>query len=151
MTPLVTIFSISGLSLLLLLTAKRLEEKRKRPFFIFSLISKGDARMRRVYQRLIHVYFDSKENFLFFLEKQLPIHSRNSKNKILSYLKEKRAQYVNNMRDARLLKKSDGISEFFKSISNIEKGNGEIHDTIENARQNDSVGLGSQEGEKEVM
>ncbi|PIP61822.1 hypothetical protein COW99_01980, partial [Candidatus Roizmanbacteria bacterium CG22_combo_CG10-13_8_21_14_all_38_20] len=34
------------------------------------------------------------------------------------------------MRDAKLLKKSDGISEFFKNISDIEKGQGEINEAF---------------------
>jgi len=53
-----------------------------------------------------------------------------------SFLKERREQYVNIMRDSRLLKKSDGISEFFKNMSDVEKGNGEIHDTFESGSQN---------------
>ena len=40
------------------------------------------------------------------------------------------------MRDSKLLKKSDGISEFFKNMSNIEKGNGEIHDNYDDGSQN---------------
>ncbi|MDZ4205676.1 MAG: hypothetical protein U1C12_00450, partial [Patescibacteria group bacterium] len=97
---------------------------------------------------------------LFFFKKQIPIHSRNSLNKLLTFLKKKKEQYVVSMRDSRLLKKSDGISEFFKNMSDIEKGNGEIHDVYEDAspndpRQNDPVGLGSvgrgsQDNKKEV-
>ena len=63
------------------------------------------------------------------------MHSKNSSNKLLSYLAEKKEKYINNMRDSRLLKKSDGISEFFKNMSSIEKGNGEIHDTYEDGSQ----------------
>ena len=64
------------------------------------------------------------------------MHSRNSLNKTISFLKEKKDRYTDNMRDSRLLKKSDGISEFFKNMSGIEKGNGVIHDVYEEDSQN---------------
>ena len=40
------------------------------------------------------------------------------------------------MRDSRLIKRSDGISEFFKNMSEIEKGNGEIHKDLDDSSQN---------------
>ena len=145
-----SIFTISGLSIITLVIAKRLEEKRKKPFFILNVISKSDTRIRELYHRAVRLYSEGKEKSSFLFKRQIPIHSKNSFNKLLSFLKEKREQYVIRMRDSRLLKKSDGISEFFKNMSNIEKGNGEINDVYDDARQNDSVGLGSQDDKKEV-
>lgn len=144
----VFIFIISGLSIVALIVAKRLEEKRKKPFFISTAISKGDIYIRELYHRTIRFYSEGKEKTSFFFKKQIPIHSKNSLNKLISFLKEKREQYVGNMRDSRLLKKPDGISEFLKNMSSVEKGNGEINDIYEDAspndpRQNDPVGLGS--------
>ncbi len=132
----ISIFAISGLSIITLVIAKRLEEKRRKSFFISKAISKGDTHIREFHHRVVHFYSEGKEKISFFCKRQIPIHSRNSLNKLLSFLREKRGRYVNNMRDSRLLKKSDGISEFFKNMSDIEKGNGEIHDSFEDSSQN---------------
>ena len=138
---LIAIFAVSGLAILTLVSAKSLERKRRRPFFILAAISKGDENARRLYQRIVGLYSEGKVRARFFLEKQIPIRSRNFFNKILSFIKEKREYYVNNMRDRRLLKKPDGISEFFKNMSDVEKGTGEI---------NDVYAEGSQEDKKEL-
>lgn len=137
----IAIFGISGLAIILLITTKKLGEKRKRRFFILSVISKGDIHIRKFYHRAVHLYSEGKEQSLFILKKQVPKHSKNFFNKLLTFLKKKREQYVVSLRDSRLLKKPDGISEFFKSMSDIEKGNGEIHDVCED---------GSQDNKKEV-
>jgi len=137
----IAIFSISGLAIVSLLVAKKWGEKRRKRFLILDIISKGDIRIRRLYHLTVHFYSEGREYLLFFFKKQISMHSRNSLNKLLTFLRKKRGQYVESMRDSRLLKKSDGISEFFKNMSNIEKGNGEIHD---------SVGRDSQDDKKEV-
>ena len=136
MTP-IAIFSISGLAIVSLMVAKKWGEKRRKRFLILDIISKGDIRIRRFYHLTIHFYSEGREYFLFFLKKQISMHSRNSLNKLLAFLRKKRERYVESMRDSRLLKKSDGISEFFKNMSNIEKGNGEIHDSIGRDSQED--------------
>ena len=132
----ISIFTVSGLSIVLLIVAKKIEEKRKKPLFISEMISRGDIHVRKFYHTAVHLYSEGKEKGLFLLKKQIPIHSKNSLNKTISFLKEKRVQYINNMRDSRLLKKSDGISEFFKNMSEVEKGNGTIHDVYEDSSQN---------------
>lgn len=132
------LFTVSGLAILALVVTKSLEEKRKRSFFVSRAISRGDANVREFYHRLVHFYSTSKEKGLFFFNKQIPIHSRNFLNKLFSFLKEKQEQYLGNMRDARILKKSDGISEFFKNMSNVEKGNGEINESYESGSSQDA-------------
>jgi len=84
----------------------------------------------------VHLYFEGKERSSFLIKRQIPLHSKNFSNKLTVYLREKRIRYFNNMRDSRLLKKSDGISEFFKNMSNLEKGNGEINDVYYDGSQN---------------
>lgn len=133
----IIIFVISGLAIILLVVAKSLGEKRRRSFFILNAISKGDTHVREFYHKAVRSYSEGKEKVLFFFKKQIPIHSKNSSNKLLSFLKEKKERYTNNIRDSKSLKKSDGISEFFKNMSNIEKGNGEINDVYENDSQED--------------
>lgn len=130
------IFAISGVSIITLVAAKRLEEKRKKSFFISRAISSGDIYVRALYHKLVHWYWVGKEKAHFFYKKQLPIHSKNILNKTVAYLDDKRQQYTENMRDAKLLKKSDGISEFFRNMSDIEKGNGVIHDDLHKDSQN---------------
>jgi len=145
----IAIFGISGLAIVLLLITKKREEKQKKDFFILTLISKGNIHIRKIYHRVVRLYSEGKEQISFLIHKQLPIYYKKSLNRLVIFLKKKREQYVVSMRDSRLLKKPDGISEFFKNMSNIEKGNGEIHDVYEDTRQNDSVGLGSQNNKKE--
>jgi len=139
----ITIFAISGIVVFSLPLAKALEKNLGKKLFIFRLISKSDARVRKLYNNVIQVYFDGKDRASFFVQKQIPIHSKNSFNKLNVYLKEKREQYAESMRDARLIKKSSGLSEFFQNMSNIEKGNGEINDNYEREE-------GLKEKEKEV-
>jgi|SRR3989344_316665 len=148
---LIAIFAVSGLAILTLLVTKSLERKRKRPFFILAAISRSDIHIRGLYHKAVHFYSEGKEKISFFFKKQIPIHSKNFLNKLLSFLREKRAQYIDNMRNSKLLKKSDGISEFFKNMSDVEKGNGEINDVYEDTRPNDRlVGQGSQDDKKEL-
>src|SRR3989344_1997569 len=137
----IVIFIVSGLAVVVLLSAKKLGKERIKSFFILNAISKGDVYARDFYHKAIHLYSEGKQRISFLFKRQIPIHSKNSFNKLISFIKEKRERYVNNMRDTRLLKKSDGISEFIKNMSDIERGNGEINDIYEDTRQNDSVGL----------
>lgn len=147
----VSFFTISGFAITSLLVAKKWGEKRRKPFLILYIISKGDIRIRGLYHQAVHLYSEGKERVLFFFKKQISIHFRNSLNKLLTFLRTKREQYLVTMRDSKLLKKSDGISEFFKNMSNIEKGNGEINDVYEDTSPNDhSVGRGSQDNKKEL-
>src|SRR3989338_3465383 len=131
----ISIFAISGLAISILIIAKKVEQKRRKPFFILNLISKGNIHIRKLIHRVVHYYSEGKEKVIFFFKRRIPMHSKNSSNKLLSCLAEKKEKYINNMRDSRLLKKSDGISEFFKNMSSIENGNGEIHDTYEDGSQ----------------
>lgn len=132
----IVIFTISGMIVFLLPLAKRLESKQGKSFLIFRLISKGDFYVREIYHWMMHLYFEGKERSSFLIKRQIPLHSKNFSNKLTVYLREKRIRYFNNMRDSRLLKKSDGISEFFKNMSNLEKGNGEINDVYYDGSQN---------------
>lgn len=132
---LIAIFAISGLSLATLLVAKSLERRRKRPLFILSLISKGDMRTRELYHKLVHAYYDGKEKAGFLITKQLPMRLKNFANKSATFIETKRAEYLNRMRDSRLIKKQEGISEFFKNMSEVEKGGGEINDVFESSQE----------------
>jgi len=134
----IAIFAFSGLAIFSIIAAKILETKMNKPFFVLSIISKGDVLVRNVYHRLADSYLEWKERSIFFATKQLPLRTKNVSNKFISFGKEKVEKYVGNVRNSRLLKKSDGISEFYKSISEIEKGNGEINDPYEDGFGNPS-------------
>jgi len=125
------IFIFSGVALVTLTLTKRIEEKRKKPFFLFKLISNGDENVRKLHHKSLHFYSVGKDKAAFFVKKRLPMHSRNSLNKFITKLGEQTEKYMGDIRDSRLLKKSDGISEFFKNMSTIEKGAGEINDPYE--------------------
>jgi hypothetical protein len=137
----IAVFTISGLAIVILIVTKGLGEKRKKPFFVMRAISMADVHIRRLYHLVVHFYSEGKEEALLFFKKRVGMYSRNSFNKILSFLREKREYYMGNIRDPKLLKKPEGISEFIKNMSNIEKGNGEINEVYED---------GSQEDKKEV-
>lgn len=127
----IAIFAISGTALVTLLVAKWLEKKRNKQLFIFRWIARGDERIRDLHHKCLRLYSEGKERVFFFATKQLKLHSKNTFNKLVTFLKEKRTQYENNMRNSRLIKKQDGISEFFKNMSDIKKDNGTIEEPFE--------------------
>lgn len=132
----IAIFAFSGLAIFSIIAAKILESKMKRPFFVLSIISKGDVLVRNAYHKLADLYLEWKEKLALILTKQLPLRARNEFNKLVASIKTLTERHVGNVRNSRLLKKSDGISEFYKNISEIEKGNGEINDTLEDGFRN---------------
>lgn len=127
---LIYLFILSGLVLAMLLVAKRVEEKKRKTVFVLKLISKGDERVRELHHEAVHFYSLGKEKAQFFIQKQLPRYSKSSLNKVLARVEENLEKYLLSLRDSRLLKKSDGISEFFKTMSEVEKGGGEINEDI---------------------
>ncbi len=124
------VFFFSGVVLAVLLVAKRMDEKRKTGVFLLKLISRGEERARELHREAIKRYSQGKDQTHFFIRKQLPRYSKSSFNKLLAYLEESIKKYFNNLRDSRLLKKDEGISEFFKSMAEVEKGNGQIDGEI---------------------
>lgn len=121
MIPII-IFYFSGAVIVLLLSAKVWECKRERPLSFLSIISRGDARFRQFSHDATHTYSEWKERGAFLIKKQLPLRTRNIVNKSKVYVDKKTKKYLGDIRNTRLLHpKKDGISEFFKNISNAEK------------------------------
>jgi len=120
------VFLLSGLALVVLVGAKYLEERRGERILVLNLISKGDLHVRNLSHRAAHEYTELREKAEFFVKKQLPMYSKSLLNKSQTLVQEKSAKYLELIRDSKLLKKSDGISEFFKNVSKVERGNGEI-------------------------
>src|SRR5689334_5591114 len=104
------LFVISGLFIAGLVSAKMVEMKRRKPLLPLKLISLGDHRVREWSHIAAHGYAEWKERGLFFLEKQLPLHSKNTMNKAKGFLKEKAEKYMGDIRNTKLLKKNEGIS-----------------------------------------
>ena len=140
MTP-IAICAISGNALNPHHVAKKFEEGRSKQLFVFTWITKIDGLIRDWHHHSLHTYSEGKEKISFFVTKQVKLHSKNTFNKLVTFLKEKREHYENNMRNSRLLKKSDGISEFFKSMSEVEKGNGSIDESLEDSSQDKQKGV----------
>ncbi len=124
-----TLFVISGAIILTLTLSKRIEEKEKRTPIILRAISKGDESVRSLHHEALHQYTHGKDKFAFWFKKQLPLKLKGFWNRVKIYTRERSNEYMRDMRSSKLLKKSDGISEFFKSISEIEKGTGEINES----------------------
>lgn len=133
------IFILSGTVLAIMLLAKRIEEKRKRNVFILNLISRGDTHVRELHHRAVRYYSIGKEKGVFLVKKQLPRYSRSSLNKALALIEERLQRHLDSIRDSRLLKKDEGISEFFKNISEVEKGGGELHDDVYDAESQEVI------------
>ena len=117
------IFLVSGACILLLLFGKVWEQRNKRPFVLLGFISNGDRHVREWSQIATHEYAVLKEDAEFFLKKQFPLHARNFINKTETLVRERTEKYVGDLRNTKLLKpKNEGISEFFKNISERENG-----------------------------
>ena len=125
-----TIFILSGVGIATLTYAKRREEKHRTQTMVLRAVSRGDEHVCDLHHQALHHYSYTKEKFSFWMTKQLPLKLKNLWNKLQAYLKEKSLEYLGDVRNSRLLKKSDGISEFFKNISEVEKGGGEINDEV---------------------
>jgi hypothetical protein len=123
-------FYASGVIVGILIVAKYLEIWQKKSFFVLRIISRGDERLRILSHFLAHIYSELKIGAIFIIGKQIPLRSRGALNKTSTFIREHLAIYANMIRDSRLLKKSGGISEFFKNISAVEKGKGKIDDSV---------------------
>src|SRR3989338_8840617 len=115
-------FFFSGAILAVLLVAKRIEERKKTRVFLLRLISRGEEHARKLQREAVRRYSLSKEEMHFFMAKQLPRYSKSSLNKALARFEESMQKYLERLRDSRLLKKDEGISEFFKSMAEGQKG-----------------------------
>lgn len=113
-------------------------EKTKKNFLILSLISRGDIRARELSHDVAHLYSEFRGWLEFFVKKQLPLRTKSTLNKSQVFIKEQSDKYLELIRDSKLLRKSDGISEFFKNVSSVEKGNGEIDGYSEAFQEEDS-------------
>lgn len=125
-----SIFILSGVGIVTLTISKRLEERRKTSVFLLKAVSRGDERVREIHHKALHHYFHGKDRFAFWFKKQMPLKLRSLWNRFRTHMQEKSVTYLGDVRNSRLLKKPDGISEFFKNISEIEKGAGEINDEV---------------------
>lgn len=114
------IFAISGLVIVFLIHSKVAEEKKSEKPLMLRLVSMGDDHIRQASSETAHRYTEFKSRADFFLNKQLPLHTKNFVNKTNTVIKERVEKHVGDIRGSRLLKKSDGISEFFKAISEKE-------------------------------
>lgn len=128
------LFILSGVALAGLTLAKRIELKGKKSSFILRLVSRGDERARTYYHEALHFYSEGKHRFFFFVRKQLPLKAKSYVNKGVSFVKEKGEERFGNMRNSRTIKRPESVSEFFRNISEIEKGNGELHEDAPMAR-----------------
>jgi len=125
---LIGIFLFSGIVSASLIIVKRLEEKRQKTFPLLNLISRGDIRIRELSHDATHWYAEFKEWSEHFFRKQVPMHFRSFVNKLKSYIQNRTKKHINSLRASKLLKKSDGLPEFFERISSTDKGRGEIND-----------------------
>ena len=124
-------FYISGALIVALLVLKHIEiTKREKPR-VLEIISSKDSHLRLLHKNILLKYLDLKKDVSFFFSKQVPLYTRNKLNKLFTLMRTEMRKRVSNIRDSKLLKRSDGISEFFKNISEIEKGNGATNETYE--------------------
>lgn len=123
------LFVIAGLGLAALTLSKRFELKRKHKGLLLKAISRGDEQARRLYHEALRFYDEGTHKASFVIKKQLPLKAKSYFNKFVAFMKERGEERFGNIRNSRFIKKNEGISEFFKNISEIEKGKGEINDS----------------------
>jgi hypothetical protein len=123
------LFVLSGVVIAALLVAKIIELRGNKPIFILRAVSKGDERARDLYHKSLKLYSDGKVKLVFFVQRELPVRAKIYLNKGLSWTQERLEEYFGNVRNSRLIDRREGISEFIKNISEIEKG-GELHEEI---------------------
>lgn len=135
-------FAVSGTAVLVFLLTKVIEKRSEKTFFLSRWISNGDTHMRQLSHYLTHLYSNFKERSEFFFRKQVPMHTKKTWYKFSTFIEETVSENLVKMRGIRVMgSKQQDISEFFKSISDSEKTNGEINHVFEE---------GSQIEEKEV-
>ncbi|MHB0977912.1 MAG: hypothetical protein ACYC1K_00680 [Minisyncoccota bacterium] len=118
-----TIFVLSGVGIVVMLFVKMKALKTRKQTLLLGLISLGDYRVRNVYQKMTHHYSEVKEKGRVLVTKQLPMHSKNLLNKAEILVKDKSEKYLSNIRNSRLLNnRKEGLSEFFKNLSDKENG-----------------------------
>jgi hypothetical protein len=122
------IFAFSGLVVAALIGAKVWEDKHRRKPFLLRWVSLSDEHMRVWSHELAHRYAEIKEEAHFIATKQLPLHTKNFVNKANATVRERLEKHIGDIRGSKFLKRSDGISEFFKSLE--EKENGRIDDSL---------------------
>ncbi len=128
---LVSLFILAGIVIATLLVAKRIEEKRRKNVLLLRVISRGDVKIRELHHEAVRLYSITKEKTAFLVSKQIPRYSKSSLNRVLARLEENTQAYLERLRDSKIIKKKDeDISDFFKSMSEVEKGGGEINDNI---------------------
>jgi len=118
-----SIFILSGTGIVALLAAKKFKTN-----FFLKIISRWDDHARAVRHEILHFYAEGKHKLSFILRKQAPLKIKWYLNRCLSFVKERSEKYLDS-RNSRELKRPENISEFFKNIAEIEKGNGKIYDS----------------------
>ena len=122
-------FIISGLIIVALIGAKMIEDKKKTKPLFLRLVSLGDERVRNATSEFAHKYSLWKERSHLYITNQLPLRAKNYFNKLSALAKERLEKHVGDIRGSKFLKKSDGLSEYLKSIS--EKENGRVDETLD--------------------
>lgn len=125
-----SLFVISGAVIATLTVSKRIEEKKKQTPIVLRAVSKGDTHVRSLHHKALHHYSHSKDRLAFWFRMQLPLKLKGFWNRFQYHIKARSSEYIGDVRGSRLLKKSEGISEFFKNVSEIEKGAGEINEAL---------------------
>jgi hypothetical protein len=129
-----TIFVISGAMLMVLTLAKLWEIRRRKQVLVLALISRGDERVRHLSHDITQTYSVWRSKAEFFLNKQLPLHTKNFIQKTNAAVKENVTKYTGDIRGSRFLRKSEGLSEFFQNLA--EKEEGRIDETLDTASEN---------------
>jgi hypothetical protein len=131
-----TAFAVSGTAILVFLLTKVIEKRSEKTFFLSRWISNGDTHMRNLSHRFTHFYSEFKERSQFLFQKQIPMHTKKTWNKISTKIEETVSENLVKMRGIKSMgSNQQDISEFFKSISDSEKTNGEINHIFEEGSQ----------------
>jgi hypothetical protein len=123
-------FIVSGIIIVALIGAKMIEDSKKRKPLLLRLVSLGDERVRNWGIEFAHRYSDFKAKSHLYITNQLPLRAKNYFNKLVTLSKERLEKHVGDIRGSKLLKKSDGLSEYLKNISE-RQGEGRVDEVLD--------------------
>jgi hypothetical protein len=125
-----SLFILSGITIIALTLAKRFELKKRRALFFLTTIGRADERAKDLHHQLVGIYAGGKDKLIFFFKKELPLKVKKRSITVLTFFKNKIEERLGNIRNSRDINKQDGISEFFKTMGEVERGGGEINDEV---------------------
>src|ERR1035437_8020225 len=96
-----TIFILSGVAIVVIVSAKWWELRKHESVWVLRMISKGDESFKILSHNATHLYSVYREKLEFLIKKQVPLHSKNIVNKTSSLVKQKLVEIKGDIRNTK--------------------------------------------------